>query len=174
MASLSLRWKLLHSVWCVGRCLVLFPCLYWERCNGNKSQELGTCSCAISNLVCCTAILHCKASWLCFIAGSVAAIGYLSQKDLLYKKSFGCLLGKEKNRKKKKRASRQAVSILWCSAEHCTAMWGSEKSSGASTPGGENHCYSCIYAPGPEEPVKQQMGNQQTKIQIPPQNEAVV
>lgn len=122
MASLSLRWKLLHSVWCVGRCLVLFPCLYWERCNGNKSQELGTCSCAISNLVCCTAVLHCKASWLCFIAGSVAAIGYLSQKDLLYKKSFGCLLGKEKNRKKKKKGQ---VGKLFpsCGVVQSTAQW---------------------------------------------------
>lgn len=119
------------------------------------------------HLVCCTAVSRCKASWLCFIAGSVAAVVFLSQKDLPtaggQEKFWVCTW---QGKKRKKSASSKLLPFCGVvpSPEHHTATWESEKSSGASTPGGEKPLWFLYLSSRPRGASKtKQMGNQHTE-----------
>lgn len=78
------------------------------------------------HFVCCTAVSCCKAPWLCFTAESVAAVGFLSQKDLLTagkQEKFWISTWQRKKKRKKGQAGKLLPSCdVVLSLEHHTAM----------------------------------------------------
>lgn len=81
------------------------------------------------------------------------------------KKSFGSLLGKGKKEKKVQAGKLLPSCGVVPSPEHHTATWESEKSSGASTPGGEKTSLFVYLSSRSRGASKtKQMGNQHTEI----------